>query len=140
MGGGGGGGGGSYLCSTPSSDDCVECVFAFPAGARAIGRVGVHAGSMPPASPTMIHVSNAIVASRLVRVRNPQRLTRTDVRYDCTIVSCKHFITGTRIQERRKEKRGSPSLAPWAHIKAHIRILTSNILILNICMQKKLRQ
>ena len=38
---GGGGGGGSYLCSTPSSCDGVECVFAFPAGGRrAIGRVG----------------------------------------------------------------------------------------------------
>jgi len=41
-GGGGGGGGGSYLCSTPSSCDAVECVFAFPTGARAIGRVGAH--------------------------------------------------------------------------------------------------
>ena len=39
-GGGGGGGDRSYLCSTPSSCDGVECVFAFPAGARAIGRVG----------------------------------------------------------------------------------------------------
>ena len=37
QGGGSGGGGGSYLCSTPSSCDGVECVFAFPVGARAIG-------------------------------------------------------------------------------------------------------
>ena len=39
-GGGDGGGDISYLCSTPSSCDGVECVFAFPTGARAIGRVG----------------------------------------------------------------------------------------------------
>ena len=32
-GGGGGGGDRSYLCSTPSSCDGVECVFAFPVGA-----------------------------------------------------------------------------------------------------------
>jgi len=31
-GGGGGGGDGSYSCSTPSSCDGVECVFAFPTG------------------------------------------------------------------------------------------------------------
>jgi len=31
---------GSYLCSTPSSCDGVDYVFAFPTGARAIGRVG----------------------------------------------------------------------------------------------------
>ena len=44
-GGGGGSGDRSYLCSTPSHCDgvmCdgVECVFAFPVGRRAIGRVG----------------------------------------------------------------------------------------------------
>ena len=37
---GGGGGDRSSLCSTPLSCDGVECVFAFPVGARAIGRVG----------------------------------------------------------------------------------------------------
>ena len=49
--GGGGGGGGyrSYLCSTPSSCDGVECVFAFPAGGDAPSGASVHAGSMPPA-------------------------------------------------------------------------------------------
>ena len=45
-------------------DTVVECVFAFPAGARAIGRVGAHRFDAAG-------VSNAIVASRLVRVRNP---------------------------------------------------------------------
>ena len=79
MGGGGGGGGGSYLCSTPSSCDGVECVFAFPAGARAIGRVGAHRFDAAGV------LSNALVASRLVRVRNPQRLPRTDVRYGCIL-------------------------------------------------------
>ena len=63
MGGGGGGGGGSYLCSTPSSCDGVECVFAFPAGARAIGRVGAHRFDAAG-------VSNALVAS------TPPRLER----------------------------------------------------------------
>ena len=51
--GGGGGGDRSSLCSTPSSscDGGVECeVFAFPVGA--ILGASVHAGSMPPASPT----------------------------------------------------------------------------------------
>ena len=49
--GGGGGGGGyrSYLCSTPSSCDGVECVFAFPAGGDAPSGASVHAGSTPPA-------------------------------------------------------------------------------------------
>ena len=54
-GGRGGRGGGSYLCSTPSSCDGVECVFAFPAGARAIGRVGAHrfdAAGVSNAAPT----------------------------------------------------------------------------------------
>ena len=53
---GGGGGGGSYLCSTPSSGEHgVECVFAFPAGSRAIGRVGAHrfdAAGVSNAAPT----------------------------------------------------------------------------------------
>ena len=57
QGGGGGGGGGdrSYLCSTPSSCDGVECVFAFPVGARAIGRVGAcrfDAAGVSNAAPT----------------------------------------------------------------------------------------
>ena len=57
QGGGGGGGGGyrSYLCSTPSSCDGVECVFAFPVGARAIGRVGARrfdAAGVSNAAPT----------------------------------------------------------------------------------------
>ena len=59
-------------------DTVVECVFAFPAGARAIGRVGAHRFDAAG-------VSNAIVASRLVRVRNPQRRPRSDVRYGCIL-------------------------------------------------------
>ena len=55
-GGGGGGGDRSYLCATPSSCDGVECVFAFPVGARAIGRVGARRFDAAG-------VSNAIVAS-----------------------------------------------------------------------------
>jgi len=54
-GGGGGGGDGSYLCSTASSCDGVECVFAFPTGARAIGRVGArrfYAAGVSNAAPT----------------------------------------------------------------------------------------
>ena len=50
-GGGGGGGDRSYLCSTPSSScDGVECVFAFPVGARAIGRVGARRAGTRSAS------------------------------------------------------------------------------------------
>jgi hypothetical protein len=55
-GGGGGGGGGDrshHFCSTPSSCDGVECVFAFPTGEARHRARRVHAGSMPPpASPT----------------------------------------------------------------------------------------
>ena len=54
-GGGDGGGDISYLCSTPSSCDGVECVFAFPTGARAIGRVGARrfdAAGVSNAAPT----------------------------------------------------------------------------------------
>ena len=43
------------MCSTPSSCDGVECVFAFPTGARAIGRVGAHrfdAAGVSNAAPT----------------------------------------------------------------------------------------
>ena len=47
-GGGGGGGDRSYLCST-------QCVFAYPVGARAIGRVGARrfdAAGVSNAAPT----------------------------------------------------------------------------------------
>jgi hypothetical protein len=125
-GGGGGGGGGDgshHLCSTPSSCDGVECVFAFPTGEarhrarrctqvrcrrrlqrrpdgdgskRKRGRIARRCGRRHPsrigggddgaivstrrAPLSSLHAPRALPSSppRLVRVRNPQRLPRTD--------------------------------------------------------------
>ena len=124
-GGGGGGGGGDgshHLCSTPSSCDGVECVFAFPTGEarhrarrctqvrcrRRLQRRPDGDGSKRKRGPLQGDVGDGIRAEpgeatmarlspraaprhlvstrrappssppRLVRVRNPQRLPRTD--------------------------------------------------------------
>jgi hypothetical protein len=85
---GGGGDGSHHLCSTPSSCDGVECVFAFPTGARAIGRVGARrfdAAGVSNTAPT-----GTVARKRRRIARRCGTASRTGGGDDGAIVSTRH--------------------------------------------------